>query len=379
MVGRRYWILTKRMLKKLSFLLLLCTIPLMVFGMRQMSGQESGIVALALCVEDQQDKTALEVVEKLTSVSSVARFLIVDTEEEGRKAVLENRADAAWIFKSSLEDRLMEYGSGKKTHKAVKIIEREDSVGLQLAREKLYGILYSDIAYGIYMDFVKEELLDNDEQALLEAKEELDLDYQENHMDKSIFEFSFLQDQSDGETRQAESYLMVPLRGILALMVILCGLAANLYFLQDESKGIMAGYNMRKRRHLLYLYQVIAMVPAAIAVLVAYKASGIAVSMVREIACMLLYIAGAAIFGAFVTAVCRRLEVLAALIPVLMITLMVLCPVFFAVRHLHGIQMIFPPYLYLFGTFNDTFILRQLLYIGIGGLLELGYEKVFLK
>ena len=110
MVGRRYWILTKRMLKKLSFLLLLCTIPLMVFGMRQMSGQESGIVALALCVEDQQDKTALEVVEKLTSVSSVARFLIVGTEEEGRKAVLENRADAAWIFKSSLEDRLMEYG-----------------------------------------------------------------------------------------------------------------------------------------------------------------------------------------------------------------------------------------------------------------------------
>ena len=379
MVGLRYWILTKRMLKKLSFLLLLCTIPLMVFGMRQMSGQESGIVALALCVEDQQDKAALEVVEKLTSVNSVARFLIVDTEEEGRKAVLENRVDAVWVFKSSLEDRLLEYGSGKKTHKAVKIIEREDSVGLQLAREKLYGILYSDIAYGIYIDFVKEELLDNDEQALLAAKEELDMDYQENHMDKSIFEFSFLQDQSDGETRQAESYLMVPLRGILALMVILCGLAANLYFLQDESKGIMAGYNMRKRRHLLYLYQVIAMVPAAIAVLIAYKASGIAVSMVREIACMFLYIAGAAIFGSFVTAACRKLEVLAALIPVLMITLMVLCPVFFAVRHLHGIQMIFPPYLYLFGTFNDTFILRQLIYISIGGLLELGYEKFFLK
>lgn len=379
MVGRRYWILTKRMLKKLSFLLLLCTIPLMVFGMRQMSEQESGIVTLALCAEDQQDQAAWEVIEKLTSEDSVARFLIVQNEEEGRKAVLENRADAAWIFSSSLQDRLLEYGSGKKTHKAVKIIEREDSVGLQLAREKLYGILYSDIAYGIYTDFVKEELLGNDERAFLEAKEELDLDYQKNHMEKSIFEFSFLQDQSDGETRQAESYLMVPLRGILALMVILCGMAANLYFLQDESKGIMAGYNMRKRRHLLYLYQVIAMVPAAIAVLIAYKASGIAVGMGREIVCMLLYIVGATIFGAFVTAFCRRLEVLAALIPVLMITLMVLCPVFFAVRHLHGIQMIFPPYLYLFGTFNDTFILRQLLYIGIGGVLEIGYEKIFLK
>lgn len=379
MLGRRYWILTKRMLKKLSFLLLLCTIPLMVFGMRQMSKQESGIVTLALCAEDWKDETALKAIDKLTGVDSVARFLIIENEEEARKAVLENRADGAWIFASSLGDRLMDFGSGDKKHKAVKIIEREDSVGLQLAREKLYGILYSDIAYGIYLDFVKEELLGNDEEALLLAKEELDEDYQENHMEKSIFEFSFLQDQSDGETRQAESYLMVPLRGILALMVILCGLAANLYFLQDERKGIMAGYNMRKRRFLLYLYQVIAMVPAAIAVLIAYKASGIAVGMGREIICMLLYIVGASIFGSFVTVACKRLEVLAALIPVLMITLMVLCPVFFAVRHLHGIQMIFPPYLYLFGTFNDTFIVRQLIYCAIGGVLELGYTKCCLK
>lgn len=376
MVWRRYLILTKRMLKKLSFLLLLCAIPLMVWGMRQMSEQESGLITLALCAADSQDQDALHTIEKITERNNLARYIVVNSEEEARKAVLENRADAAWIFQSSLKDRLFTYGTGNQTRKAVKIIEREDTVGLQLARESLYGLLYSDVAYGIYLDFIKEDLFDNDETALLEAKEELDADYQDNHMDKSIFEFSFIQNQEDGETRQEESYLMVPLRGILALMIVLCGLAANLYYLQDERKGIFAGYQLRKRRHLLYAYEMIAMIPAAIVVLIAYKASGIAVGMGREILCMILYMAGTAIFGAFITCICRRLEILAALIPVLMITLMVLCPVFFAVRHLHGIQMIFPPYLYLFGTFNDTFIVRQLIYIGIGGLLELGYEKI---
>lgn len=375
MVWRRYLILTKRMLKKLSFLLLLCAIPLMVWGMRQMSEQESGLITLALCAADRQDPDALHTIERITERNNLARYIVVNSEEEAREAVLENRADAAWIFQSSLKDRLFTYGTGNQTRKAVKIIEREDTVGLQLARESLYGLLYSDVAYGIYLDFIKEDLFDNDETALLEAKEELDADYQDNHMDKSIFEFSFIQNQEDGETRQEESYLMVPLRGILALMIVLCGLAANLYYLQDERKGIFAGYQLRKRRHLLYAYEMIAMIPAAIVVLIAYKASGIAVGMGREILCMILYMAGTAIFGAFINCICRRLEILAALIPVLMITLMVLCPVFFAVRHLHGIQMIFPPYLYLFGTFNDTFIVRQLIYIGIGGLLELGYEK----
>ena len=375
MVWRRYIILTKRMLKKLSFLLLLCAIPLMVWGMRQMSEQESGLITLALCAADRQDPDALHTIERITERNNLARYIVVNSEEEAREAVLENRADAAWIFQSSLKDRLFTFGTGNQTRKAVKIIEREDTVGLQLARESLYGLLYSDVAYGIYLDFIKEDLFDNDETALLEAKEELDADYQDNHMDKSIFEFSFIQNQEDGETRQEESYLMVPLRGILALMIVLCGLAANLYFLQDERKGIFAGYQLRKRRHLLYAYEMIAMIPAAIVVLIAYKASGIAVGMGREILCMILYMVGTAIFGAFITCICRRLEILAALIPVLMITLMVLCPVFFAVRHLHGIQMIFPPYLYLFGTFNDTFIVRQLIYIGLGGLLELGYEK----
>lgn len=375
MVWRRYIILTKRMLKKLSFLLLLCAIPLMVWGMRQMSEQESGLITLALCAADRQDPDALHTIERITERNNLARYIVVNSEEEAREAVLENRADAAWIFQSSLKDRLFTYGTGNQTRKAVKIIEREDTVGLQLARESLYGLLYSDVAYGIYLDFIKEDLFDNDETALLEAKEELDADYQDNHMDKSIFEFSFIQNQEDGETRQEESYLMVPLRGILALMIVLCGLAANLYFLQDERKGIFAGYQLRKRRHLLYAYEMIAMIPAAIVVLIAYKASGIAVGMGREILCMILYMVGTAIFGAFITCICRRLEILAALIPVLMITLMVLCPVFFAVRHLHGIQMIFPPYLYLFGIFNDTFIVRQLIYIGLGGLLELGYEK----
>ena len=375
MVWRRYIILTKRMLKKLSFLLLLCAIPLMVWGMRQMSEQESGLITLALCAADRQDPDALHTIERITERNNLARYIVVNSEEEAREAVLENRADAAWIFQSSLKDRLFTFGTGNQTRKAVKIIEREDTVGLQLARESLYGLLYSDVAYGIYLDFIKEDLFDNDETALLEAKEELDADYQDNHMDKSIFEFSFIQNQEDGETRQEESYLMVPLRGILALMIVLCGLAANLYFLQDERKGIFAGYQLRKRRHLLYAYEMIAMIPAAIVVLIAYHTSGIAVGMGREILCMILYMVGTAIFGAFITCICRRLEILAALIPVLMITLMVLCPVFFAVRHLHGIQMIFPPYLYLFGTFNDTFIVRQLIYIGIGGLLELGYEK----
>ena len=52
-----YVLFSKRFLKKISFLLLLLAVPVLVFCLKNVSGQESGILHIVICLEDEEDET----------------------------------------------------------------------------------------------------------------------------------------------------------------------------------------------------------------------------------------------------------------------------------------------------------------------------------
>ena len=60
-----YYLLNKRLLKKRSFLILLLLVPLLVFGMRIVSKQDSGVLTILLCSSETSDDLPKEVVDKL--------------------------------------------------------------------------------------------------------------------------------------------------------------------------------------------------------------------------------------------------------------------------------------------------------------------------
>ena len=60
-----YFMLSKRLLKKYTFLLLLCAIPLLVVGMQVVSKQDSGMLTIVLCQENPEDSLSSKIVEDL--------------------------------------------------------------------------------------------------------------------------------------------------------------------------------------------------------------------------------------------------------------------------------------------------------------------------
>lgn len=358
-VATWYYLLNKRLLKKRSFLILLLLVPLLVFGMRMIAKQDSGVITIMLCKGETEDKVSEEVVNKLLSSKSVIQYVTTNSKEEAYEAVKSGKVDGAWIFAENMQEQIDKFAESSVKHGGiVTVVEREDNVFLQLAREKLYGELYDYVSFAIYKQYVTTNL--GIEEKITE--EEFLSAYEEKEIKEEIFEFSYLDPEEKIDDAVSMHYLLAPVRGLLVLMVVLVGLASALYYEQDKREGNFARMPVKYRLWFEYGYHLIAITDCAIVVLAALYVSGTFLSIGKEVLFMFLYCMMCAGFVHLVRRLCGTAQRLAACIPILMIAMLVLCPVFFNVQGLQPLQYLLPPFYYLQGLHNGTFLYQMLIY-----------------
>lgn len=335
-----YGLLSKRFLKKLSFVLLLCAVPVLALCLRNVSEQDSGMLKIALCMEDPEDETVRKLVEELTNADSVMKCFLAEGEDAARKMVMSGEVDAAWIFQRGFTGRIKEMiANGMKGDGPILVVEQEDNVVLQLARIKLFGVIYPSLSYALFQDFVQSDL------GVEVTEEELRTYYEAYGEEKDLFRFATAGANTQVET--PSNYMIAPLRGMLAILIVLCGFAADMFFLQDETRGVLDAFSMRTRRRSIYIYQLAAMVPAAVAVLAALFLLGDFTGVAGELLLMILYLADCMVFCNLIRCLCGTTGCLGAGIPILTLGMLVVCPVFFNLRQLRTVQYLLPPYYYL--------------------------------
>lgn len=370
-----YFMLSKRLLKKYTFLLLLCAIPLLVIGMQVVSKQDSGMLTIVLCKGNAEDDLSSKIVNDLLTNSGIINYQVIDDREEAYKEVVSGRADAAWFFPDKMQEKLDAYATGDYSVKLLHIVEREDNVALQLSREKLYGSMYSHVSYSIYRNYITYELLEG----VAPSDDILYENFEATRVEGDLFEFSYANERDDAGEAEDASYLTTPLRGMLALVIVLCGLAAAMYYLQDERNGVFARVPLDGRKKYFYAYEFTAMIYAGIAVLVALWCSGIFTKAVVELRNMALFILASSAFCSIVTKLCGKIQRLGTSIPILMLLMFVLCPVFFAVKSLKWFQYLLPPFYYLNSIHNDFYLFRMLLYCVSAVIVDFILEKLIQK
>lgn len=366
-----YYLLNKRLLKKRSFLVLLLMVPLLVVGMRMVSKQDSGVITILLCKSETADDLSEQVVNKLVSSESVIQFVTGNSKEEAYEAVKSGEVDGAWIFPENMQERMEHFASNSlKNAGVVTIVEREDDISLQLAREKLYGELYASLSYAIYENYTTTKLDVTGEI----TKEMLLAAYEARKVEGNLFQFAFLDPEDATDDMDSMHYLLAPVRGLLSLIVVLVGLASALYYQQDQKDGTFAWMPVKYRYLFEYGYHMIAITDCAVAVLLALYASGTFASLGKEILLMFLYSMMCAGFAQLLRRLCGTSQRLAACIPICMLGMMVLCPVFFNVQGLRPLQYLLPPFYYLQALHNTTFVYEMLIYIvvvfGLGKVLS---------
>ena len=161
---------------------------------------------------------------------------------------------------------------------------------------------------------------------------------------------------------QATHYLTAPVRGLLAVVIALCGLATAMYHMEDQRRGTF-GWLSRPRQDLAELgCQVVSLVQVSLVALLALILSGLAANLGRELLVLVLYCLCTASFSALIRRICGDLRVLGTLLPLLVVAMLVVCPVFFDLGQLRTAQYLLPPTYYINAVYSNSHLGFMLLH-----------------
>ena len=351
------WLLAKRLLKKPTFLAILLFVPLLSFGYQAMTREDSGMLTILLTQEG-NDPTASAIIQDLLEQDSVFRYQVCNSPEEAAGLVQTGKADAAWVFPEDLERHMDEF-LADHTEKAgfVQVLQREQNTTLMLSRERLCGAMYRYLSQRYYLQYTREEFPSLQDL----TDEELMVYYDEIEMTNQLFEYKDVNDQDVTTVH----YLVAPMRGILAVVTLLCGLATALYYMKDRQKGTFDLVPDRFQALPELGCQMVSCLIMGVAVLLALVLTGLGEHLLLEIPALLLYSLCVASFCMMLRALCGNIRILGGLLPLLCVAALVLCPVFFDLSQLRLFQFLLPPTYFINCVYNPWYFLYMGLYCGI--------------
>ena len=353
-----FWLLNKRLYKKTTFLLILLLIPLLVAGYSFSAQEDSGVMTIALAQEG-IDPLAEQIIGELVSEPSLVRFVVCGSSEDAKNMIRDGKADAAWIFPQKMEQKVYRFiHSPNRFNAFIRVYEREDSIPLRLTREKLSGTVFRFCSRQFYLNYLREnvpQLADLPDDALLKH-------YDDFAKDSTLFDFAYLDGDGAAEDLADANYLTTPIRGLLAGIVVLAGLAAAMYYMHDSAAGTFSLVSEGRRPLMEFVCQLIAVVNTGIVMLLALMFAGLTEGIGKEILVLALYCLSVALFCMNLRQWCAKPGILGGLLPLLIVVMLVVCPVFFDFATIHGLQYLFPPTYYVNAIYSDSYLLLLLLY-----------------
>ncbi|MBQ7037332.1 MAG: ABC transporter permease [Clostridia bacterium] len=348
-----FFMTCKRLCRKYSFLVILLMIPILLPLANMAMQGESGVLKIALSYEEEENPGAQAVVEKLKSEKSVLLYTVYETPEKAQEAVENGQADGAWVFAENFSEAVRAHAERRRSAPLVTVLERESTVPLGLAREKLYGAVYPQISYAIYENFVQKSFS-------ADAAEKAEKYYLDTAHSRSVIQTEKLHEsKSAAET----NYLTAPLRGLLSVLILLISLASALYYLEDDCLGRYDQLPRPKRILSAIGICTAGTLMAGVAVFLALFVSGIHTSFWREAAAMALYVPAAAGFGVAVAMLFKSTVRFGACIPFIIIGSIALSPIFFHVKTLPLLRVLLPTTYYLKAIHDIRYLLYMVIYI----------------
>lgn len=353
-----FLMLSKRLYKKPSFLALMLLIPLCVAIFTGAARQDSGFVHILLAQEQADDTVATQVVDSLLAKKGAVLFERMDTPEAALDAVRSGQADEAWIFPADTAAATQAFVEGRQRY-VVQVVTQEQTVVSQLAREKLSGAMYEYLAKAYYLDFIRSRFSQLD----AFTDRELIAYFEEVKVSEELFVYG---DPAGGaDNSQETNYLTSPIRGLLAVLMLLCGMATTLFYMQDEAAGTFAWVRQNRRGITALGCVVTATVNVSLVLLLSLCFSALAGNVLREILALLLYSLCCGAFCLLLKEIFPGMRSYAAIVPLMTVVLIGICPVFFDFRNWPFFQLLLPPTYYINAAYNSQYGLYMLAYIPI--------------
>lgn len=350
----RFTLLQKRLFKRYGFLFMLVLAPLLAAGVGRLSEESAGIATVALYLPE-GDEAAEEIAGRLLEGRGVLRYLSCGDGEEARLMVETGEADAAWVFAEDLSAQIEALAERRRVRPVVTVVERQDSVSLTLGREVLSAAIYPSFSYAVYESYVRDEL-----GFAAMTDEELRRVYDGVAVEGSLFQMVY-PDETSGETEDF-TYVQAPLRGILAIWFTFVGLAAALYFMRDEERGVYGRIPVAGRLSASYAAGAVFLLDAGVVLLLSCKLAGVFTNWKREVASCAVFAVCVLAFVNLLRLLCCTPRRLGMVFLPLLAAMLALCPVFLNLQYFRAGKLLLPPWYYLQSIHNTRYLYEMALY-----------------
>lgn len=368
-----YLLLNKRFLKKVGLWAILLIIPLLTVALNIVSLEDNGIISVALAAENKNDALVSEIIDEIRQDNRLMRFVVASTPAEAENLVKDGRVDAAWIFPDNLAQKLNNFVNDKQS--VIRILEREETVPLMLSREKLSGVIYKNCSSSLYIKYVRENALE-----LNSVSDERLMEYYNDiKSDGDLFEFSYTNEAHSTKDARETGYLLTPVRGLMAIMLVLSGLAAAMFYTADDKNGTFAWISQKAKPFVAGAFHLIPISITALAMLISLYLSGLWIGFLRELLLAFLYVICITVFCMTARLICGSGKILGAITPIMMLLFIVICPVFLDIKVLRPIQNLLPTFHYLSAVHNNKFIVIMMLYAVICSAVYFLLSKILRK
>ena len=359
----RWYLLNKRLLKKPVFIMILCAVPVLIAALNAVTSHTEGFVKIALAAEDPADPSVTRMIDELCESSGIVHCARCTGTEEAEDRVRYGEVDGAWIFCDDILGRIDRFVSGDKSPACIRIIEREDTIALKLAREKLAATLSSDTSFSILKQAYAKKVSPNYDGTKLRRYFDSVINSGE------LFEFRYASGEYAGDNDA--SYLMLPIRGILAAAILLSGFAMVMFRVRDREQKLFARINKRTLPLFELCYHLTGIVDVALVVLLSLYLSGNATSPLREILSMAIYCLNCSGFVILIGLILRKAGRIAAAAPLIIVTVIVVNPILFNLPFVYPLRVITPLYYYLQAAYNSAYLWYGLGYFSVVALTDL--------
>lgn len=359
----------KRYLRKVSFLLILLVLPAVTFLVRRLEKEEGQEVRIAVCAEAAEEhRTGAEIPLEMELAESLMKgenagegglfhFYICQDEEQVKNQVASGQAECGYVISGDLRRRLDE----QDYKRCIRVYSAPSTVLADLSTEVVFAALMKLYGREIFLDYVMkagivQEVLQDagvwtgNDGGIEAAAGEL-YDKWLNNGSTFRFDYHYRKQAGKGESEETKTVRVFPVRGIVAVYLLLAGLYSAVMLGCDERKGMFVPLSP-VRRFICRLAVLGAPVfLAALSAFGALKTGGCLEEPVREMTVMGLYVLAVCIFSYILKTVCKTPWALCSLIPMFLVGSLIFAPVFVDIRQFFPewgwIEKLFLPSYYL--------------------------------
>ena len=362
---RRFILLNKRLYKQATYVILLLMIPIAVFAFKGAAGSDSNLMRIGVFAEDENSESARKLISELSAVREEIGFTEYSSEADVIKDVTSAKLDEAWVVPAGIDESFKRLASGRQPKDTIKVYIREEGVTHLFMQELLESKAFKIYAPEVFTNYASESYED------MEGLDDFKNTFYDKAPGNSIFSYSRLDDIKGAE----ENYLLMPVRGLLAILLLITSFAASIFYMEDTDNGLFIYWHSRFKNLRALGYYGVVMFNSAVLVLLALFLAGINVGVVTEIVNMILYCLAVILFSMIFKMIFNSTKTIGVIMPLVVIMSIVLSPVFIDITGLRAVERLVPSFYYLMSTYDRHYTWQMVAYcLGETVILELLYR-----